>query len=73
MRIFIEMLKILCSFGKEVLNKAIQIKKYSQILQQMWPLRAIFLELLPAEPFFLRCVACGTFLIANAALGRIGV
>jgi hypothetical protein len=41
-RIFIEMLEFLCCFGKNVVNKAIKMKKYSHILQHIWPLRAIF-------------------------------
>jgi len=39
MRIFIEMLEFLCCFGN-VVNNAIKMKKYSHILQHMWPLRA---------------------------------
>jgi len=55
------MLKLLCCFGKNVVNKAIKMKKYKHVDE----------ELRPAEPFFLQCVARGTFLVANAALGRI--
>jgi hypothetical protein len=36
------MLEFLCCFGKNVVNKAIKIKKYSHISQQMWPLRDFF-------------------------------
>jgi hypothetical protein len=64
---FIEMLELLCCFGKNVVNKAIKMKKYSHILQHMWPLRAFFQELRPAGPFYLQYAAHRTFLIANAA------
>jgi hypothetical protein len=71
MTIFIEMLEFLCCFGKKVGNKTIKMKKYSHILQHMWPLIAFFQGLWPAEPFFLQCAAFRTFLIANAARERI--
>ncbi len=61
MRIFIEMFEFLCCFGKNVVNIRHKMKKYSHILQHMWP----------AEPFFLQCAARKTFFIANAARERI--
>jgi hypothetical protein len=39
---FIEMLEFLCCFGKNLVSKAIKMKKISHISQHMWPLRAFF-------------------------------